>query len=368
MALPVTIKALQIQPGFTVKVVDIPFADQDKIKNLPDNEILVKVRAAGINPTDWKHSIVDLWGTPGKIVGCDAAGDVVKVGKSVKHVKEGDRVWAFTHGSTEDDNGAYAEYCRFCADAAFVLPAGMSYAEAAAFPIPHLTAVQSLYFRHTLPFPSQANTSGSNKPNFFVWGGSGSVGHHAIQLAHLSGYRVITTASKENSELLKSLGADVVIDYKASDVLDQIKAAVKDGGLKYAFDTICAKGSTDIIIDAITNTNGAHITTTLPVSDATKNRRQGVKVEFLLVYTLVNDKDFIFARNIPIKAVPEDHVKSLKWVSEELPKLLEGWKEGEGNARYKGQKLTVAQGLDKIGDGLHSMKEGKVKGKLVYLI
>ena len=114
VSVPETIKALQVQDDRTVKVIDLPFASQEKVKNLPEDQVLVRsptpsstrviklidaqvrVRVVGLNPTDWKHAMGD-WGNGGTIAGCDAAGDVVAVGSAVTHVKVGDRVAAFKY-------------------------------------------------------------------------------------------------------------------------------------------------------------------------------------------------------------------------------------------------------------------------------
>lgn len=98
----------------------------------------------------------------------------------------------------------FCRYGRFKADAVGPIPEGMSYAEAAAFPIPHLTAFMYIFCRLEFPRPSTAISFPPPQPNFLVWGGSSSVGHHAIQLGKLAGYRVITTASAVCSILLLS--------------------------------------------------------------------------------------------------------------------------------------------------------------------
>jgi NADPH:quinone reductase-like Zn-dependent oxidoreductase len=74
-------------------------------------------------------------------------------------------------------------------------------------------------------------------PWVLVWGGASSVGLFTIQLARLSGYRVIATASPKNAELVKSSGADVVVNYRDADVVEQIKKAT-DGGVAYGVDTV----------------------------------------------------------------------------------------------------------------------------------
>lgn len=121
-------------------------------------------------------------------------------------------------------------------------------------------------------------------------------------------------------------------------------------------------------MDTITE-NGGHVVTTLPVNPTYPAHHPLTKVEFALAYALIEDKPFVFAKAVPITPIKEESVKSREWLSTELPLLLQGWKEGKGSEKYKGQNLKVGHGLDKIYEGLVYMKEGKVSAeKLVYNI
>ena len=153
-------------------------------------------------------------------------------------------------GSWQKDNGAYAEYVRLIAAACFVLPAEMSYEEGASFPIPHLTAVQALYMRLSLPkpFTPEANDLKQKGEKILIWGASTAVGHHAVQLAVLSGLEVYATASPAAHAEVKALGATHVFDYKDVDVASKIKATAGEDGILHALDTVAEKGSTEAII------------------------------------------------------------------------------------------------------------------------
>ena len=83
-----------------------------------------------------------------------------------------------------------------------------------------------------------------------IWGGATAVGHHAIQLARLSGFRVTAIASARNHAFLKSLGAAATIDYKDADVVAQIRGALGGLPLRRAVDTVCENGSTENVIGA----------------------------------------------------------------------------------------------------------------------
>ncbi|TRM69127.1 chaperonin 10-like protein [Schizophyllum amplum] len=388
-ALPESIKALQVLPDLKgVQVVTIPWASQEKVQNLADNEIIIRVRAVGLNPTDWKHAMSQL-GRPGAISGCDAAGDVVKVGAAVKHLKVGDRAAGFTYGgSWQKDNGAFAEYARFAGAVCFKLPDDMTYEEASSFPIPHLTAVRALYMRLGLPKP---DTKAANE-KILIWGGSTAVGHHTIQLAKLSGLTVFVTASPGAHEELKALGADHCFDYKDTDVVSKITSADGGADIIYGVDAVTEKDTTDLIVDAMSKTRGGTIITTLPISNETKNRRADVSVEFMLVYTelgyeltvanaavIAALKEGGKSQDVPkvlsgwiavVAALKEDEERTLEYVLQDMPKVLSGWKAGQGAPKFKTQRLRKMQGgLDNIGEGLKIMAEGNYgREKLVYTI
>ncbi|TFL02242.1 chaperonin 10-like protein [Pterulicium gracile] len=342
-ALPETIQAIVIG-DHSASVQSINFASEKHIQNLDANSIIVRVRAIGINPTDWKHALGE-WGKPGNVSGCDSAGDIVRIGSEVKHLQVGDRIAAFnTRGGTQPNNGAFAEYTTFDSALAFKIPEGMTYEEAASFPIPHYTAFQALHLRLNLPFPSSSPTPSSSNDKaqtILIWGGSTAVGHHAVQLAHLAGVRVFVTASPDTHAHLKELGADETFDYKDADVVSKIQKAAGERGVTLALDTVVEKGSTEKIIDSIYS-RGGKVITLLPISDEIAKRRAEVELEFTLAYTL-GGHELKFAQQIPFPANPSDHAGIREYLDKELPLLLEGWKERAGSAKFKTQELRKVE-------------------------
>jgi NADPH:quinone reductase-like Zn-dependent oxidoreductase len=181
---------------------------------------------------------------PGTILGCDFSGIVVQAGQGLRvPVKVGDKVAASLRGGVDRERGAFAEYVKVSADLAWIIPEGTyTFEEAATIGIPLYTSVIALYGPNglKLPQPGDANppapgtwVCGQNIWNLrthalitcvqlFVHGGSSSVGQYAIQLAKLSGYKVITTASKRNHELVESLGADLVFDVSGPPQISQL--------------------------------------------------------------------------------------------------------------------------------------------------
>ncbi|NMG77497.1 NADP-dependent oxidoreductase [Aromatoleum diolicum] len=175
---------------------------------LRDDEVLVQVHAAGVNQLDSKirdgeFKLILPYRLP-LILGHDVAGVVVEVGPRVRQFKPGDEVYA-----RPDDFriGTFAEYIAVKEESLALKPKALSMEEAASIPLVGLTAWQALIEKAKL-------TKGQK---VFIQAGSGGVGAFAIQLAKHVGATVATTTSSANIDLVKSLGADIVIDYKKDD-------------------------------------------------------------------------------------------------------------------------------------------------------
>jgi alkaline phosphatase D len=178
---------------------------------VPTNtEILVQVHAASINPFDYKvteNPMIPLraLGSGPFIPGSDFCGKVAKVGKNVSEFKVGESVFGFK--TTDLPKGTLAQYVAVPKDAAVRLPDGVSIEEAAAVGIAGLTELQAI----------KPHVKSGDR--VFVNGGSGGTGVYGVQIAKALGCHVTTTCSTPNVALCKSLGADVVIDYKTSSVV-----------------------------------------------------------------------------------------------------------------------------------------------------
>ena len=182
-------------------------ADMPHLK-LRDDEVLVEVHAAGVNLLDSKlrdgeFKLILPYRLP-LILGHDVAGVVVKIGPRVRQFKLGDEVYA-----RPDDFriGTFAELVPVKEASLALKPKGLTMEEAASIPLVALTAWQALV--------EKANLQKGQR--VFIQAGSGGVGTFAIQLAKHLGATVATTTSATNVALVKSLGADVVVDYKTQD-------------------------------------------------------------------------------------------------------------------------------------------------------
>ncbi len=186
---------------------------QGRIGEMPDpelreNDVLVQVYAAGVNLLDSKirsgeFKLILPYRLP-LILGNDVAGVVVQVGRRVRRFKIGDKVYA---RPPQDRIGSFAELISMNEDAVAMMPNNLTLEEAASIPLVALTAWQALV--------EMANLKKGQK--VFIHAGSGGVGTIAIQLAKHLGATVATTTSTANLDLVKSLGADIAIDYKTTD-------------------------------------------------------------------------------------------------------------------------------------------------------
>lgn len=176
------------------------------------NEVLVRVRAAGVNPTDWKHRATGgFLGEPPFVLGWDVSGVVEAVGIGVAAFAPGDEVFGmlpypFGHGS-------HAEYVTGPARAFAHKPASVDHTQAGALPLVSLTAWQALVETADVR-PGQ---------RVLIHAAAGGVGHVAVQIAKARGAYVIGTASAGKHDFLRSLGVDEAVDYRETDFAEAVK-------------------------------------------------------------------------------------------------------------------------------------------------
>ncbi|MDZ8227111.1 NAD(P)-dependent alcohol dehydrogenase [Nostoc sp. ChiVER01] len=197
-------KAVVIRRYGGVEVLQYEDVEQPKIE---PTQLLVKVRASSVNPIDWKIrqgmlSLITGIKFP-KILGFDVAGEVVEIGSGVTRFKPGDAIY----GSTSFPGGGYAEFAAIPENLAVLKPTNLNYEEAAAVPLAALTALQALR--------DQGNIQTGQ--NVLINGAAGGVGIFAVQIAKALGAQVTGVSSTKNLDLVKSLGADRVIDYTQQD-------------------------------------------------------------------------------------------------------------------------------------------------------
>jgi putative PIG3 family NAD(P)H quinone oxidoreductase len=190
-----------------------------------DNEVLIEVKAAGVNRPDVFQRLGHYPPPPGAPAtpGLEVAGHVVAKGASVKRYKEGDAVTALVPG------GGYAQYCVAAEDNALPVPQGISLIEAGGIPETFFTVWTNVFER------------GALKPGetFLVHGGSSGIGTTAIMMAHHLGSRVFATAgSPDKCRACEALGAERAIDYRTEDFVDIVKSATEGKGVDVILDMV----------------------------------------------------------------------------------------------------------------------------------
>jgi len=198
---------------------DVLRMDEIPVPEPKDNEMVVRVIAASVNPVDYKirsgkYPAVKKDQLP-KVLGRDIAGVVETVGDKVRKFRRGDAVYAMLG----TDIGGYAEYALVTEDEAARKPERLDFKEAAAVPLAALTAWQGLFDQGGL----------KDGERVLIHGGAGGVGHFAIQFAKAKGAWVATTVSGDDIDLARDLGADQAVDYKK----EKFEEVVKDIDLVY---------------------------------------------------------------------------------------------------------------------------------------
>ncbi|MFE1243168.1 zinc-binding dehydrogenase [Fictibacillus sp. NPDC058756] len=297
-------------------------------------EVLVKVKAAGLNPVDYKTATNGNpnWSYP-HILGVDAAGVIEETGEGVSEFQIGDRV--FYHGNLTK-KGGFAEFAVTTAHTVARIPDVLSFEDAAALPCAGMTAYQALVRKMNL----------QSGETILIHGGAGGVGGFAIQLAKNIGAKVITTCSPENEEYVKELGADYVIFYKTENVHARILEITENAGVNAVLDTVSCDNATDSLKSIAFNGRIAFIAGN-PDYSAVKPFSQALSFHEIALGAAH------FSNNIEAQ-------KDLAAMNEELANLVVESK----LSTMISEKIT----LEEVPAALIKLSERHVKGKIVAVI
>ncbi|CCK72013.1 zinc-binding alcohol dehydrogenase family protein KNAG_0I02270 [Huiozyma naganishii CBS 8797] len=370
--IPSTMKAVVIEGKRPVLKENVALPE------LEDGFVLLKTRAVAGNPTDWKHIEYGI-GPQGAILGCDVAGDIVKLGPNVDpaqfHI--GDTLYGFVHGASVrfPTNGAFAEYVAISSKIAYRTPkqglpasgadslpegAVTTLEGAATLPVSLTTAGIVLYHNFGVKLEWEPATAQRDE-TILLWGGATAVGQPLIQLCKkLHAFnRIVVVASRHHEAQLRQYGADELFDYHDADVVDQIRA--KHPNLRHLVDCVSNKGTTNQVYRCASHSDPAtvlQLTTTTIADIAPEHKRDNVAVVGMLLYMasgvevpfgpMTLPADPVFARhavefirfingkinNGEIHHIP---VKVYKGGLAAVPQLTEDIKEG----RNSGQKLVA---------------------------
>ena len=214
----------QTGPPDVIQYIDLPVPEPGP------SEVLVKVGSVAVNPIDTyiRAGMVPMAEKFPYIIGCDLAGTVEKIGSQVSRLSVGDRVWGSNQGLF-GRQGTFAEYATVDQKWLYLTPQDMTDVEAAAGALVGITAHLGLFQFGRLKAGEV----------LFVNGGTGGVGHAVIQLAKSIGAKIITTVGSEvKKKQARDYGADLVLDYHAPSIDDEIRAfAQSSGGVNVWFET-----------------------------------------------------------------------------------------------------------------------------------
>jgi NADPH:quinone reductase-like Zn-dependent oxidoreductase len=304
--------------GGPVALIDLP------TPKVGADEVLIRVRAAGVNPFDWKVADGELRDEMEHrfplILGFDAAGVVERVGANVTELAEGDEVYGYLFKPVMGE-GTYAEYVGAPAAIVARKPESVGFAEAAALPTPGLTAMALV----GAVDPRKGNS-------VLIVGATGGVGSYAIQLAAKRGARVIATARRTNEAFARELGATEVVDHTRGDLVEAVRAA-HPGGIEVIIDLVSNSEALSRIAGLVRE--GGRLASSVYAADVEELARRGVE-----------------ATNIGV----HPDARQLN----ELSRLVDA---GELSVR-----LERALPLEKAPEALEESRTGHVRGKVVLLV
>lgn len=374
---------------------------------LEDNAIIVKAIAYAVNPSDWKHILLEhfvsqvssdvtkLFGfgfrllerplgyfgsnigwfigknltfaRRGVVLGCDVSGVVEAVGPKVTGFSKGDIVSTFIHGAM-GKNGAFSKYVSTSPNATikyapsqllqkplspgkYPSSAINSFEGAASVSLGLATVGLSLHCNLAIP----VNKVENKDDYILIWGGATATGILAVQVAKLIyGIKVITTASQRNHSLLLSLGADHVFDYNDENVVQKIKD-VGSGNIRYGYDCVATTETFQAVYDATEGPEETRLENLLFLTEKSIVPKPNRKVKYSTANVYLVDGN----RHMGMKATPGMIELFLVYWKELLPPVLD---------HLKTAPLQVlSPGLLSANEGLRLLVENKVSGhKVVF--
>ncbi|KAJ5993158.1 enoyl reductase [Penicillium sp. IBT 35674x] len=339
----------------------IEFAEHvDVVKCDPDC-VLIQTAAVALNPVDTKM-INGFLGT-GCILGFDFAGIVVKIGSEVtpeRGLHIGDRVFGCADGVDERRPlaGAFAQYTTCPASLIVKMHSEMSFPTAAAMGTALSSAALALFWQLQLPLTLENPLD--RKQWVLVYGGATSTGTMMIQLLHRAGYRVVTTCSPANNELMASYGADKAFDYHSQSHAQEIRDFTANA-LEYAVDCVTVPSSTKACYAAIGRAGGRYVALD-PFEEALASRK-AVTPDWILA-TTISGRGSVWPAPYGREGDP-----ALREFGEIYFNMI-GRIVASGANYIKSHPLQVREGgLRGVLKGISDIRRGDVRGfKLVYLV
>ncbi|SMN18388.1 similar to Saccharomyces cerevisiae YNL134C Putative protein of unknown function with similarity to dehydrogenases from other model organisms [Maudiozyma saulgeensis] len=334
MSLPTTMNAVVISG-------DVPAVKQVPLPPLEDGHVLLKTKAIAGNPTDWKHIAFKI-GPQGSILGCDVAGEIVKIGENVdsKEFHLGDHVFGFVHGASVrlPTNGAFAEYVALDSKLAYHCPTNCelsgkdslpegpvtNYEGCVTLPVSLTTAGVALTHNLGNKLEWEPTEPQHNFP-ILLWGGATAIGQPLIQLAKkLHGYsKIIVVASRKHEKQLKEYGADELFDYHDADVIEQIKA--KYPNIQQLVDCVSNKETIQQVYKCASDNEPATVLqlVTYTIKDIKpEDRKDNVKITGTLLYVAAGHDVPFGSFTLPKDLVYREHTREfIKFIN---PKLVSG--------------------------------------------
>lgn len=307
-----------------------------EMPELRDNKIIVKVHAASVNPVDYRIRT----GAAKQILrykmpltlGHDFSGIVESVGSSIHSFKPGDKVYGRTPVT-----GSFQEYVLVSENDIARIPSNLSLTEAAAVPLVALTAYQGIFDWIDL----------KENQSILILGGSGGVGHVAVQLARIAKAKVYTTASEEGIQFLSGLGEIEFINYKTENFNEVIK------GVDAVFD-MRGKEALDLAFGVVKSGGSIASITYIPTPSYAKKAGMGIFVENALKVATRKIRKRARKANIHFNSfLTQSNRAELEKISQYI--------ENE-QLMVKIQKIYSA---DEINEAIEEIMNGRTKGKLV---